>query len=195
MVKVKYQEVIDYLVGQVGVSEYQVRQVVKQIGFLIQDKVKRGYDIDIEPLFSIKYQVKGRFIYENTIYRLPDIIQDCIKLYPNYREETIQVIIELYIKYLYESLERGMSVGIKGVATILVEDQNNQVVVTGRMSPQLDKTEHADFIEMVQGELAITVFNKDDLRLSLVLSDKIKVPRRVRKDTQVIGYEKELVTE
>lgn len=186
MAKVTYQESINYLVQQVGVSEHQARQTIKLIGFIYQEKLKEGYDIECEPLFTVKYQVRGHLIYRNSVFTLEDVEKEIIKQLPHYSEAMTRILIETYIKYLVESFERGMTVAIKGVVTILVkEDEQGRVHVTGRMSPQLEKTEAADFMVMGQGDIEINAFNKESLRLSLVLSDQLRIPRTVRKETQI----------
>lgn len=185
MEKVKYQEAINYLVERVGVSEHQVRQVLKHIGFLIKDAVYEGYDIDLTPLFKIRYQVKGQLIYNNPTYTLDNIVEDCSKVLSNYDKDRVALIIELYIAYLLDSLERGVNVSIKGVATLLVEESDGQVMVSGRMSPQLQKAEVADFMIMAKGEIEIRSISNRDLRLSFSLSDELKMPRRVRKRNKI----------
>lgn len=195
MSKITYQDSILFIEQQVGVSYHQARRTLKEVSYLIQSKVREGLDIQLDGLFNITYSVTGTVIYNNLTYTLSDLKDDVSKkLEDTYRIYDTQLIIQTWVNYLIDAIERGYSVGVKGVATILVlEDEvTNVVTLRGRVSPQLKKPELATFITLEDSEIYSQVFKREELRLSFSLADTLRVPRRVQTGQKQVAYVSEL---
>lgn len=195
MSKLTYQDSIIFLEQQVGVSYHQARRTLKEVSYLLQSKAREGLDIQLDGLFNITYSVTGTIIYNNLTYTLDDLKKDVSKkLEGTYREYDTQLIIQTWVNYLIDAIERGYSVGVKGVATILVsEDELTQdITVSGRVSPQLKKPDLATYIILEDSEIYSQVFKRDELRMSFSLADTLRVPRRVQKGQKHVTYVSEL---
>lgn len=195
MSKLTYQDSIIFLEQQVGVSYHQARRTLKEVSYLIQSKAREGLDIQLDGLFNITYSVTGTIIYNNLTYTLDDLKKDVSKqLEGTYRDYDTQLIIQTWVNYLIDAIERGYSVGVKGVATILVsEDELTQdITISGRVSPQLKKPDLATYIILEESEIYSQVFKRDELRLSFSLADTLRVPRRVQKGQKQVTYVSEL---
>lgn len=195
MSKLTYQDSIIFLEQQVGVSYHQARRTLKEVSYLLQSKAREGLDIQLDGLFNITYSVTGTIIYNNLTYTLDDLKKDVSKkLEGTYREYDTQLIIQTWVNYLIDAIERGYSVGVKGVATILVsEDELTQdITVSGRVSPQLKKPDLATYIILEDSEIYSQVFKRDELRMSFSLADTLRVPRRVQKGQKQVTYVSEL---
>lgn len=195
MSKLTYQDSIIFLEQQVGVSYHQARRTLKEVSYLLQSKAREGLDIQLDGLFNITYSVTGTVIYNNLTYTLDDLKKDVSKqLEGTYRGYDTQLIIQTWVNYLIDAIERGYSVGVKGVATILVsEDELTQgITISGRVSPQLKKPDLATYIILEDSEIYSQVFKRDELRLSFSLADTLRVPRRVQKGQKQVTYVSEL---
>lgn len=195
MSKLTYQDSIIFLEQQVGVSYHQARRTLKEVSYLLQSKAREGLDIQLDGLFNITYSVTGTVIYNNLTYTLDDLKKDVSKqLEGTYRGYDTQLIIQTWVNYLIDAIERGYSVGVKGVATILVsEDELTQgITLSGRVSPQLKKPDLATYIILEESEIYSQVFKRDELRLSFSLADTLRVPRRVQKGQKQVTYVSEL---
>lgn len=195
MSKLTYQDSIIFLEQQVGVSYHQARRTLKEVSYLLQSKAREGLDIQLDGLFNITYSVTGTVIYNNLTYTLDDLKKDVSKqLEGTYRDYDTQLIIQTWVNYLIDAIERGYSVGVKGVATILVsEDELTQgITLSGRVSPQLKKPDLATYIILEESEIYSQVFKRDELRLSFSLADTLRVPRRVQKGQKQVTYVSEL---
>lgn len=195
MSKLTYQDSIIFLEQQVGVSYHQARRTLKEVSYLLQSKAREGLDIQLDGLFNITYSVTGTVIYNNLTYTLDDLKKDVSKqLEGTYRGYDTQLIIQTWVNYLIDAIERGYSVGVKGVATILVsEDELTQgITISGRVSPQLKKPDLATYIILEDSEIYSQVFKRDDLRMSFSLADTLRVPRRVQKGQKQVTYVSEL---
>lgn len=195
MSKLTYQDSIIFLEQQVGVSYHQARRTLKEVSYLLQSKAREGLDIQLDGLFNITYSVTGTVIYNNLTYTLDDLKKDVSKqLEGTYRDYDTQLIIQTWVNYLIDAIERGYSVGVKGVATILVsEDELTQgITISGRVSPQLKKPDLATYIILEDSEIYSQVFKRDELRMSFSLADTLRVPRRVQKGQKQVTYVSEL---
>lgn len=195
MSKLTYQDSIIFLEQQVGVSYHQARRTLKEVSYLLQSKAREGLDIQLDGLFNITYSVTGTVIYNNLTYTLDDLKKDVSKqLEGTYRGYDTQLIIQTWVNYLIDAIERGYSVGVKGVATILVsEDELTQgITISGRVSPQLKKPDLATYIILEDSEIYSQVFKRDELRMSFSLADTLRVPRRVQKGQKQVTYVSEL---
>lgn len=195
MSKLTYQDSIIFLEQQVGVSYHQARRTLKEVSYLLQSKAREGLDIQLDGLFNITYSVTGTVIYNNLTYTLDDLKKDVSKqLEGTYRAYDTQLIIQTWVNYLIDAIERGYSVGVKGVATILVsEDELTQgITISGRVSPQLKKPDLATYIILEDSEIYSQVFKRDELRMSFSLADTLRVPRRVQKGQKQVTYVSEL---
>lgn len=195
MSKLTYQDSIIFLEQQVGVSYHQARRTLKEVSYLLQSKAREGLDIQLDGLFNITYSVTGTIIYNNLTYTLDDLKKDVSKkLEGTYREYDTQLIIQTWVNYLIDAIERGYSVGVKGVATILVsEDELTQgITLRGKVSPQLKKPDLATYIILEDSEIYSQVFKRDELRMSFSLADTLRVPRRVQKGQKQVTYVSEL---
>lgn len=195
MSKLTYQDSIIFLEQQVGVSYHQARRTLKEVSYLLQSKAREGLDIQLDGLFNITYSVTGTIIYNNLTYTLDDLKKDVSKqLEGTYRAYDTQLIIQTWVNYLIDAIERGYSVGVKGVATILVsEDELTQgITISGRVSPQLKKPDLATYIILEDSEIYSQVFKRDELRMSFSLADTLRVPRRVQKGQKQVTYVSEL---
>lgn len=190
--RISYQETIEHMKDQVGVSYHQARETLKVISKFLQYKVSKGYDIYLEELLSIRYTTKGKTFYENPEYRFDDLLEDVKKYleeHNNYDSLTTQTLVKTWYKFVCQSIARGQSINIKGVVSIRVENKQDQVVVKGRISPRLEKPKLSDFLIVEQGEFLVDTFKDKDLRLSFELSEDLTMPRRVRQtvDLQFTG--------
>lgn len=195
MSKLTYQDSIIFLEQQVGVSYHQARRTLKEVSYLLQSKAREGLDIQLDGLFNITYSVTGTVIYNNLTYTLDDLKKDVSKqLEGTYRAYDTQLIIQTWVNYLIDAIERGYSVGVKGVATILVsEDELTQgITISGRVSPQLKKPDLATYIILEDSEIYSQVFKRDELRMSFSLADTLRVPRRVQNGQKQVTYVSEL---
>lgn len=195
MSKLTYQDSIIFLEQQVGVSYHQARRTLKEVSYLLQSKAREGLDIQLDGLFNITYSVTGTVIYNNLTYTLDDLKKDVSKqLEGTYRDYDTQLIIQTWVNYLIDAIGRGYSVGVKGVAKILVsEDELTQgITISGRVSPQLKKPDLATYIILEDSEIYSQVFKRDELRMSFSLADTLRVPRRVQKGQKQVTYVSEL---
>lgn len=195
MSKLTYQDSIIYLEQQVGVSYHQARRTLKEVSYLLQSKAREGLDIQLDGLFNITYSVTGTVIYNNLTYTLDDLKKDVSKqLEGTYRAYDTQLIIQTWVNYLIDAIERGYSVGVKGVATILVSEDEltHDITISGRVSPQLKKPDLATYIILEDSEIYSQVFKRDELRMSFSLADTLRVPRRVQKGQKQVTYVSEL---
>lgn len=195
MSKLTYQDSIIFLEQQVGVSYHQARRTLKEVSYLLQSKAREGLDIQLDGLFNITYSVTGTVIYNNLTYTLDDLKKDVSKqLEGTYRAYDTQLIIQTWVNYLIDAIERGYSVGVKGVATILVSEDEltHDITISGRVSPQLKKPDLATYIILEDSEIYSQVFKRDELRMSFSLADTLRVPRRVQKGQKQVTYVSEL---
>lgn len=195
MSKLTYQDSIIFLEQQVGVSYHQARRTLKEVSYLLQSKAREGLDIQLDGLFNITYSVTGTVIYNNLTYTLDDLKKDVSKqLEGTYRAYDTQLIIQTWVNYLIDAIERGYSVGVKGVATILVSEDvlTHDITISGRVSPQLKKPDLATYIILEDSEIYSQVFKRDELRMSFSLADTLRVPRRVQKGQKQVTYVSEL---
>ena len=195
MSKLTYQDSIIFLEQQVGVSYHQARRTLKEVSYLLQSKAREGLDIQLDGLFNITYSVTGTIIYNNLTYTLDDLKKDVSKkLEGTYRAYDTQLIIQTWVNYLIDAIERGYSVGVKGVATILVSEDEltHDITISGRVSPQLKKPDLATYIILEDSEIYSQVFKRDELRMSFSLADTLRVPRRVQNGQKQVTYVSEL---
>lgn len=195
MSKLTYQDSIIFLEQQVGVSYHQARRTLKEVSYLLQSKAREGLDIQLDGLFNITYSVTGTVIYNNLTYTLDDLKKDVSKqLEGTYRAYDTQLIIQTWVNYLIDAIERGYSVGVKGVATILVSEDEltHDITISGRVSPQLKKPDLATYIILEDSEIYSQVFKRDELRMSFSLADTLRVPRRVQNGQKQVTYVSEL---
>lgn len=187
--KLTYTDNIEYMSNQVGVSHHQARQTLKEIRKYLQRQITKGFDIHIDGLCKIKYTITGVHVFKNGIITLTDIKEHTKTALDKYDEYTTGVLVDTWIKHLIQSIERGYSVSITGVATILLNQEGEQIMMSGRMSPQLKKPEFSDFVVLENGELVLKVFKREDLRLSMSLDEQLRLPARIRTgDTPSLNY-------
>lgn len=179
-IKITYRKSVNFLVGQIGVSEHRVVQTLKEVSRLLQYHVSKGTDIKLDGLFSISYTITGIYIVDNKCYTFNHLKQDVQEQLTKYDSSTTELILDVWLKYLIDSVEKGYTVHVKGVGTLLVEEDGEGVYLKGRISPQLTKPVKADYLILEQDDMYLRVYDREQLRLSITIDDTIRVPRRVQ---------------
>lgn len=179
-IKVTYRKSVNFLVGQIGVSEHRVVQTLKEVSRLLQYHVSKGTDIKLDGLFTISYTITGVYIVDNKCYTFNHLKQDVQQQLTKYDSSTTELILDVWLKYLIDSVEKGYTVHVKGVGTLLVEEDGEGVYLKGRISPQLTKPVKADYLILEQDDIYLRVYDREKLRLSIAIEDTIRVPRRVQ---------------
>lgn len=179
-IKVTYRKSVNFLVGQIGVSEHRVIQTLKEVSRLLQYHVSKGTDIKLDGLFNISYTITGVYIVDNKCYTFNQLKEDVKEQLPKYDRGTTDLILSVWLKHLIDSVEKGYTVHVKGVGTLLVEEDEQGIYLKGRISPQLTKPVKADYLILEQDDIYLRVYDREQLRLSITIDDSIRVPRRVQ---------------
>ena len=179
-IKVTYRKSVDFLVNQIGVSEHRVVQTLKEISKQLQHHISKGTDVSIDGLFNISYTITGVYIVDNKCITFQDLKKSVAQSLSKYDTSTTGVIMDTWLKYLIDAVEKGYTVQVKGVGTLLVEEDGQGIYLKGRISPQLTKPLKADYLILEQDEIYLRVYDRSQLRLSITLHDTLRVPRRVQ---------------
>lgn len=179
-IKVTYRKSVDFLVSQIGVSEHRVVQTLKEISKQLQHHISKGTDVSIDGLFNITYTITGVYIVDNKCITFQDLKKSVAQSLSKYDTSTTGVIMDTWLKYLIDAVEKGYTVQVKGVGTLLVEEDGQGIYLKGRISPQLTKPLKADYLILEQDEIYLRVYDRSQLRLSITLQDTLRVPRRVQ---------------
>ena len=179
-IKVTYRKSVDFLVNQIGVSEHRVVQTLKEISKQLQHHISKGPDVSIDGLFNITYTITGVYIVDNKCITFQDLKKSVAQSLSKYDTSTTGVIMDTWLKYLIDAVEKGYTVQVKGVGTLLVEEDGQGIYLKGRISPQLTKPLKADYLILEQDEIYLRVYDRSQLRLSITLHDTLRVPRRVQ---------------
>lgn len=179
-IKVTYRKSVDFLVNQIGVSEHRVVQTLKEISKQLQHHISKGTDVSIDGLFNITYTITGVYIVDNKCITFQDLKKSVAQSLSKYDTSTTGVIMDTWLKYLIDAVEKGYTVQVKGVGTLLVEEDGQGIYLKGRISPQLTKPLKADYLILEQDEIYLRVYDRSQLRLSITLHDTLRVPRRVQ---------------
>lgn len=179
-IKVTYRKSVDFLVNQIGVSEHRVVQTLKEISKQLQYHISKGTDVSLDGLFNITYTITGVYIVDNKCITFQDLKQSVAQSLSKYDTSTTGVIMDTWLKYLIDAVEKGYTVQVKGVGTLLVEEDGQGIYLKGRISPQLTKPLKADYLILEQDEIYLRVYDRSQLRLSITLQDTLRVPRRVQ---------------
>lgn len=179
-IKVTYRKSVDFLVSQIGVSEHRVVQTLKEISKQLQYHISKGTDVSIDGLFNITYTITGVYIVDNKCITFQDLKKSVAQSLSKYDTSTTGVIMDTWLKYLIDAVEKGYTVQVKGVGTLLVEEDGQGIYLKGRISPQLTKPLKADYLILEQDEIYLRVYDRSQLRLSITLHDTLRVPRRVQ---------------
>lgn len=179
-IKVTYRKSVDFLVNQIGVSEHRVVQTLKEISKQLQYHISKGTDVSIDGLFNITYTITGVYIVDNKCITFQDLKKSVAQSLSKYDTSTTGVIMDTWLKYLIDAVEKGYTVQVKGVGTLLVEEDGQGIYLKGRISPQLTKPLKADYLILEQDEIYLRVYDRSQLRLSITLQDTLRVPRRVQ---------------
>lgn len=179
-IKVTYRKSVDFLVNQIGVSEHRVVQTLKEISKQLQHHISKGTDVSIDGLFNITYTITGVYIVDNKCITFQDLKKSVAQSLSKYDTSTTGVIMDTWLKYLIDAVEKGYTVQVKGVGTLLVEEDGQGIYLKGRISPQLTKPLKADYLILEQDEIYLRVYDRSQLRLSITLQDTLRVPRRVQ---------------
>lgn len=179
-IKVTYRKSVDFLVNQIGVSEHRVVQTLKEISKQLQYHISKGTDVSIDGLFNITYTITGVYIVDNKCITFQDLKKSVAQSLSKYDTSTTGVIMDTWLKYLIDAVEKGYTVQVKGVGTLLVEEDGQGIYLKGRISPQLTKPLKADYLILEQDEIYLRVYDRSQLRLSITLHDTLRVPRRVQ---------------
>lgn len=190
-IKVTYRKSVDFLVSQIGVSEHRVVQTLKEISKQLQYHISKGTDVSIDGLFNITYTITGVYIVDNKCITFQDLKKSVAQSLSKYDTSTTGVIMDTWLKYLIDAVEKGYTVQVKGVGTLLVEEDGQGIYLKGRISPQLTKPLKADYLILEQDEIYLRVYDRSQLRLSITLQDTLRVPRRVQLEDrrQYISFE------
>ena len=190
-IKVTYRKSVDFLVNQIGVSEHRVVQTLKEISKQLQYHISKGTDVSIDGLFNITYTITGVYIVDNKCITFQDLKKSVAQSLTKYDTSTTEVIMDTWLKYLIDAVEKGYTVQVKGVGTLLVEEDGQGIYLKGRISPQLTKPLKADYLILEQDEIYLRVYDRSQLRLSITLHDTLRVPRRVQIEDrrQYISFE------
>lgn len=190
-IKVTYRKSVDFLVNQIGVSEHRVVQTLKEISKQLQHHISKGTDVSIDGLFNITYTITGVYIVDNKCITFQDLKKSVAQSLSKYDTSTTEVIMDTWLKYLIDAVEKGYTVQVKGVGTLLVEEDGQGIYLKGRISPQLTKPLKADYLILEQDEIYLRVYDRSQLRLSITLHDTLRVPRRVQLEDrrQYISFE------
>lgn len=179
-IKVTYRKSVEFLVSQIGVSEHRVVQTLKEVSRQLQYHISKGTDVTLDGLFNITYTITGVYIVENKTVTFTDLKKGVTQALNKYDSSTTEVILDTWLKYLIDAVEKGYTVHVKGVGTLLVEEDEQGIYLKGRISPQLTKPLKADYLILEQDEIFLRVYDKKQLRLSITLQDTLRVPRRVQ---------------
>lgn len=179
-IKVTYRKSVDFLVSQIGVSEHRVVQTLKEISKQLQHHISKGTDVSLDGLFNITYTITGVYIVDNKCITFQDLKKSVAQSLSKYDTSTTEVIMDTWLKYLIDAVEKGYTVQVKGVGTLLVEEDGQGIYLKGRISPQLTKPLKADYLILEQDEIYLRVYDRSQLRLSITLQDTLRVPRRVQ---------------
>lgn len=179
-IKVTYRKSVDFLVNQIGVSEHRVVQTLKEISKQLQYHISKGTDVSLDGLFNITYTITGVYIVNNKCITFQDLKKSVAQSLSKYDTSTTGVIMDTWLKYLIDAVEKGYTVQVKGVGTLLVEEDGQGIYLKGRISPQLTKPLKADYLILEQDEIYLRVYDRSQLRLSITLQDTLRVPRRVQ---------------
>lgn len=179
-IKVTYRKSVDFLVNQIGVSEHRVVQTLKEISKQLQHHISKGTDVSLDGLFNITYTITGVYIVDNKCITFQDLKKSVAQSLSKYDTSTTGVIMDTWLKYLIDAVEKGYTVQVKGVGTLLVEEDGQGIYLKGRISPQLTKPLKADYLILEQDEIYLRVYDRSQLRLSITLQDTLRVPRRVQ---------------
>lgn len=179
-IKVTYRKSVEFLVSQIGVSEHRVVQTLKEVSRQLQYHISKGTDVTLDGLFNITYTITGVYIVENKTVTFTDLKKGVTHALNKYDSSTTEVILDTWLKYLIDAVEKGYTVHVKGVGTLLVEEDEQGIYLKGRISPQLTKPLKADYLILEQDEIFLRVYDKKQLRLSITLQDTLRVPRRVQ---------------
>lgn len=179
-IKVTYRKSVDFLVSQIGVSEHRVVQTLKEISKQLQYHISKGTDVSLDGLFNITYTITGVYIVDNKCITFQDLKKSVAQSLSKYDTSTTGVIMDTWLKYLIDAVEKGYTVQVKGVGTLLVEEDGKGIYLKGRISPQLTKPLKADYLILEQDEIYLRVYDRSQLRLSITLQDTLRVPRRVQ---------------
>lgn len=179
-IKVTYRKSVDFLVNQIGVSEHRVVQTLKEISKQLQYHISKGTDVSIDGLFNITYTITGVYIVDNKCITFQDLKKSVAQSLSKYDTSTTGVIMDTWLKYLIDAVEKGYTVQVKGVGTLLVEEDGQGIYLKGRISPQLTKPLKADYLILEQDEIYLRVYDRSQLRLSITLHVTLRVPRRVQ---------------
>lgn len=179
-IKVTYRKSVDFLVNQIGVSEHRVVQTLKEISKQLQYHISKGTDVSLDGLFNITYTITGVYIVDNKCITFQDLKKSVAQSLSKYDTSTTGVIMDTWLKYLIDAVEKGYTVQVKGVGTLLVEEDGQGIYLKGRISPQLTKPLKADYLILEQDEIYLRVYDRSQLRLSITLQDTLRVPRRVQ---------------
>lgn len=163
-------------------SEHRAVQTLKESSRLLQYHISKGTGIQIDGLFNVSYTITGLHIIDNKTYTFSQLREDVVSNLTNYDASTTRLLLDTWLKLMIDSVEKGYTVQVKGVGTVLVEEDAEGVYLKGRISPQLEKPIKADFLIMENTDIYLRVFDREQLRLSLTLSPDLRVPRRVQTD-------------
>lgn len=187
--KFDYQDLIKELQLVSGYSYHRIRMIVKTLSQQLQYKFSQGYPIECKNICKVDFNVTGYVILDSQYYTVEQQAKDVSELL---ELEYISVlnIVNNYYDLIKNKIEQGFQVNIKSVCYITPVLQGNNIYLKSRISPQLKKPEIAEFVVMDNKVVLSKIFEKQDLRLSLVLNSNLNIPRNVFKQD---SYEPEYI--
>lgn len=193
MAEITYQDCVKFVTSQKGVHYNKALTVLKLTTKVIQDHVKKGGCIQIPGLFTIQYRIKDVYIYENEWLTL-DSLSRKVAEQTTYSEIDVFTMIDLYFRYLHDSVENGYKVTVKGIGSVEPFTEEDSIYLEGKISPCLKKPNDVDFLVIDKKDnIVLQQFTKKQLKFTFALDDKLKVPTNLNKERKPLVFVGDLV--
>lgn len=178
--KVSYQELIRFLELQTGYSYFKTRSIVKELSKVLNKHIQKGIAIDCLGLFKVDFSIKGFVNSNSDYYSVQEQAKD-ISYNLNIPVLDVLNVLKMYYNKIKSDVESGFQVNVKSVGYLTPkEDTDGNIYIESRISPQLRKPESADFIILDdKGDFKMVLVSREDIRLSIIQDDDLKVPFRV----------------
>lgn len=183
--KVSYQELIHFLQLQTGYSYFKTRSIVKELSKVLNNRVEKGIAIDCLGLFKVDFSIKGVVNSNSDYYSIQEQAKD-ISTNLNIPMLDVLNVLKMYYNKIKSDVESGFQVNVKSVGYLIPkEDADGNIYIESRISPQLKKPEHADFIILdSKGDFKMVLVPREDIRLSILQDEQLKVPFRIITDSE-----------
>lgn len=189
MREVTYQDCVKYVAIQQGVHRNCALTVLKWASKVLQHHVSHGGGIEIAGLFTIQYRIKDIYIYKNDILTF-DRLVELVTEQTIYTKIDVESMLNLYFKFLKDSVEYGNKITIKGIGTLEpFEDEDGVIYLEGKISPCLKKPTEADFLILdKKGSILLQQFNRKQLKFAFSLAEDLRVPRWIQQPIKPMVY-------